>query len=114
MHRTAIVPTSGLDAPRLRPPKDEVSSGAGVGDNRRATKLRGHGAPTKRPGSHLEHPSCLCRNEESDLRLTGVPITEPRHPILISPFAQRRRVPEIPVTDELRAIIDKAKSEFPL
>ncbi|HMF44327.1 MAG TPA: hypothetical protein VKQ32_26825 [Polyangia bacterium] len=45
-------------------------------------------------------------------KLTGVPITMPRHPLLTSPLARRREVPTIPVPDDLKAVIKKARSEF--
>lgn len=45
---------------------------------------------------------------------TGVPITDPKHPLLTSPLATRRTVPEIPLTDELKKIIRKVECEFPL
>jgi hypothetical protein len=45
---------------------------------------------------------------------TGVPIENPRHPLLTSPLAVRREVSEIPVPDELRRVIDRASTELGL
>jgi hypothetical protein len=45
---------------------------------------------------------------------TGVTIGEPRHPLLASPLAMRREVREIPMPDELRRVIDRARTELPL
>ncbi len=45
---------------------------------------------------------------------TGVAISDPQHPLLASPLAKRRTVPEIPMMDELREVIRKVGQEFPL
>jgi len=44
----------------------------------------------------------------------GVPIETPQHPLLTSPLAVRREVREIPVPDELRRVIDRARTELKL
>jgi hypothetical protein len=46
-------------------------------------------------------------------QLSGVAIGASKHPLLTSPLARRRTVPEIPMTEELAAIVDKAKQELP-
>jgi hypothetical protein len=43
---------------------------------------------------------------------TGVPIEKPQHPLLTSPLAVRRGVREIPVPDDLRRVIDRARAEL--
>jgi len=43
---------------------------------------------------------------------TGVPIEKAQHPLLTSPLAKRREVREIPVLDELRRVLDRARTEM--
>ena len=43
---------------------------------------------------------------------TGVPIEKAQHPLLTSPLAKRREVREIPVPDELRRVLDRARTEM--
>jgi hypothetical protein len=45
---------------------------------------------------------------------TGIPIQNPKHPLLTSPFAVRREVREIPVPDDLRGVIERARTEMKL
>ena len=43
---------------------------------------------------------------------TGVRIEKPQHPLLTSPLAVRREVRHIPVPDDLRRVIDRARTEL--
>ena len=44
-------------------------------------------------------------------RRTGIPI-EGSHPLLTSPLARVRDVPEIPMTEELRSVVDRASKDL--
>jgi len=46
--------------------------------------------------------------------LSGVALKQPTHPLLTSPLAVRREVAEIAATDELKGVLERASSEFPL
>jgi hypothetical protein len=45
---------------------------------------------------------------------TGVRIESPQHPLLTSPLAVRREAGEIPMPDDLRGVIERARMEMPV